>query len=100
VARAVKAASCARWLTKNASGATNRAFGALERQGGKGRVNFADRISVEGQLDLKPHGGGGFQHIPQRGLGDPSICRIEEHSNTNGLRHQVMQQPQPLAATS
>ena len=60
------------------------------RQGSKGRVNFADRIGVEGQLDLKPHGGGGFLHIPQRGLGDPSVCRIQEHGNTNGLRHQVM----------
>src|SRR5262249_4581239 len=35
-------------------------------------------------------------HLPQSGLGDRSIGRIHEYGNTNGLWHQVMQEPQPL----
>jgi len=37
-----------------------------------------------------------FPHVPQCGLGGPSIGRIDEDGNSNGLGHQVMQEPQPL----
>ena len=67
-------------------------IGALARKAGKGRIDLADRTGVE-DLDLQPNGGGGFLHLPQRGLGDRSIGRIDEHGNTNGLGHQVVQEP-------
>ena len=76
-------------------GSDEEGIGALARKGGKGRIDLADRRGVE-DLDLQPDGGGGFLHVPQRGLGGRSIGRIDEHGNTNGLGHQVMQQPQPL----
>src|SRR5450631_2463087 len=44
-------------------------IGAFARKGSKSRVDLADRHSVE-YLDLQPHGGGSFPHLPQGGLGD------------------------------
>ena len=63
---------------------------------GKGGIDLADRRGVKDHLDLQPDCGGGLLHLPQSGLGDRSIGRIHEHRNTNGLWHQVMQEPQPL----
>src|SRR5271166_1064185 len=51
--------------------------------------------SLKSGISLTPHG----VHKKNRlksGLGARSIRRIHEHGNTNGLRHQVMQEPQPL----
>ena len=58
----------------------------LERKSGKGRIDLADCTGVE-DLGLQPDGGGGFLHAPQRGLGDGGIARIDQHGNTNSLRH-------------
>src|SRR6516162_3030971 len=48
-------------------------------------------------LDLKSHGGGGLPRLPHCDLSGVRIDRIYEHSNTNGLGHHVMQEPQPLS---
>jgi hypothetical protein len=46
-------------------------------------------------MDLQPEGTGNFLHA-QRGLGACGISRVDQHSNTHGLRHQFMQECQPL----
>ena len=68
----------------------------LAREGDEGCIDLADRRGIEDHLNLQPHSGGGFPHVPYRGLGGRSVGRIDEHGNTNGLGYQVMQQPQPL----
>jgi hypothetical protein len=45
---------------------------------------------------LQPDRGGGLLHLAQCELGAPSVGRIEEHRNTNGLGHEVVQELQPL----
>jgi hypothetical protein len=45
---------------------------------------------------LQPDDPGGFLHLPQRTLSERSVSRIEEHGNTHGLGHQLMQETQPL----
>jgi hypothetical protein len=47
-------------------------------------------------LDLQPDGVGGFLRVPQCDLGGHIIGRIDEHGNANGVRHQFMQESQPL----
>src|SRR5262249_12894587 len=68
---------------------------ALAFKRGKGRIDLADRTGVK-DLDLQSDGGGGFVHGLQCGLSGVRIDRIDEHSNTNGPGHHVMQEPQPL----
>ena len=46
------------------------------------------RAGVE-NLDLQPEGARGFPHVPQCGLGDRTIGRVDEHRNSNGLGHQL-----------
>jgi hypothetical protein len=53
------------------------------------------RAGVEG-LDWQPDDAGRFLRVPQRGLGGCGRGRIDEHGNTNGLRHKLMQEFQPL----
>ena len=76
-------------------GSDEEGIGALARKGGKGRIDLAARAGVE-DMDLQPDGAGSFLHVPQCGLGGRSIGRIDEHGNTNGLGHQLMQESQPL----
>jgi hypothetical protein len=65
--------------------------GALARNGGKSRIDLAARAGIE-DVDLQPEGAGRFLSLPQCGLGGRSIGRIDEHGNTNGLGHQLMQE--------
>jgi len=76
-------------------GSHEEGVGTLARKGGKGRIDLADRRSTE-DMDLQPEGAGGVLHIPQRGLGGPRVSRIDQHRNTNGLGHKLMQESQPL----
>jgi hypothetical protein len=57
----------------------------LVREGGKGRIDLADRAGVQ-DLDLQPGGAGGFLHLPQCGLGGRNIGRIEEHGSCMSAR--------------
>jgi hypothetical protein len=61
-------------------------IGALRRKGGKSRVDLAAGAGVEG-MNLQPDGPASFLRVPQRGLGDRRIGRIDKHGNTNGLGH-------------
>jgi hypothetical protein len=47
-------------------------------------------------LDFQSEGTRCFRHVSSRGLSSRDIGWIDQHSNPNGLRHQVVQQPQPL----
>src|SRR6202040_4401722 len=44
-------------------GSDEESIGALARDGGKGRIDLADRTGVE-DLDLQPDGWGGLLHLP------------------------------------
>src|SRR5215471_10980026 len=68
---------------------------ALARKCGKGCIDLADRTGVE-DLDLQPHGGSGLLYLAHRGLDDCGIAWIDQHGNTNGLGHHLMQEPEPL----
>jgi hypothetical protein len=70
-------------------------IGTLAREGGKGRIDLADRRGVE-DMDLQPEGTGNFLHASQCSLGVCRIGRIDQHGNTNSLGHQLMQESQPL----
>jgi hypothetical protein len=39
---------------------------------------------------------GSFRYLSQHGLGGRGIGRIDQYSNPNGSRHQIMQEPQPF----
>ena len=80
---------------KNASGADEEGIGALARKGDKRRIDLADRAGVE-DLKLQPDRGSRLLQVPQRGFGVCGVGRIDEHGNTNGLGHQVVQEPQPF----
>jgi hypothetical protein len=68
-------------------------LGALAGKCGKSRIDFADRGGFD-DLNLQADGGGCFANIPQYGFGVYNIRRIDEHANTNGLGHQLMQERQ------
>jgi len=72
-------------------GSDEEGIGALALKGGKGRIDLAASAGVE-DLDLQPDGAGGFLHLPQCGLGVRTIGRIDEHGNTHGFGHQLMQE--------
>src|SRR5262249_54863921 len=76
-------------------GGDEKGIGALARKGRKGRIDLADRCCVE-EIDLQPEGAGGFLRFTHCRLGGGSISRIDEYCNANRLRHQLMQEPQPL----
>jgi hypothetical protein len=65
-------------------GSDEESIGALVRKGGKGRIDLAYRAGVE-DPDLQPNGESGFLNVPQRGLGDRSIGRIDKNGNTKSI---------------
>jgi hypothetical protein len=52
--------------------------GLLTRQGGEGSIDLAVGAGIE-DMDCEGSGTGSFLHIPQRGLGNWSVGRIEQH---------------------
>src|SRR5262249_32197236 len=58
----------------------------------EGRLDLAPGASLE-DLNLQSYCTGGFQYVTQLGS---RICRIDQHGNPNGLRHQLVQKCQPL----
>jgi hypothetical protein len=73
-------------------GTDEEGIGALARKHGKGCIDLEDRAGVE-KPDSQPHGAGGFLHLAECGLGIRGVGRIDEHGNTHGLGHQLMQEP-------
>jgi hypothetical protein len=66
----------------------------LAYESGEGRLDLPAGAGVE-DLNLQSDGACGFRYVSQHGLGGGSIDRIDQHRNTNGLGHQLMQEPQP-----
>ena len=58
--------------------ANEEGIGPLTRRGGEGSIDLAVRAGIE-DMDWEGAGTGGFMHLPQRGLGNRSVGRIEEH---------------------
>src|SRR6516165_10511043 len=75
--------------------ADEKGVGLVAHEGGEGRLDLAPRAGIE-ELNLQSDGTRSFRYVPQRGLGRRSIRRIDQHDNTKGLGHQVVQEPQPL----
>ena len=76
-------------------GADEEGVGPLAHKCCEGRIDFAAGAGVE-DLDLQPHGAGSRFHVSQRGLGNRSIGRIDEHGHASGCGHQLTQEVQPL----
>jgi len=70
-------------------------IGPVAHEGGEGRLNLAAGASVE-HLNLQSDSAGSFRYFSQRGVGDRRVARIDQRGNPNGLRHELVQQPQPL----
>jgi hypothetical protein len=80
---------------KECVGADEKGIGAVVRKGGKCRIDLPDRSGIE-SLDLQPDSEGSLLHVPQCSFSNRSIGRVEEHGNTHGLGHQLMQECQQL----
>ena len=68
---------------------------ATTRSLSPGSIDFADRAGID-DLDLQPEGVSRIAHLPQCGPGGCDIRRIDEHTNANGLGHQLTQERQHL----
>ena len=68
-------------------------IGSFVRKRRKGGVNLSIRADVDG-LDLEPEDARGVLYPLQCAFGVLSLCGIDENGNTNGLRHQFMQESQ------
>ena len=76
-------------------GANEKCVGPVAHEGSEGRLDLAAGAGVE-DLNLQSDGACRFRYLSQRGLGDGSIGRINQHGDTNRLGHQLVQQTQPL----
>ena len=75
--------------------ADEEGVGPLAHERCEGRIDLAAGAGVE-DLDLQPHGASSRFHVSQRGLGNGSIGRIDEHGHASGRGHQLAQELQPL----
>src|SRR5262245_56794399 len=75
--------------------ADEQGVGRLAAKGCEGRLYLAASAGVE-HLNLQSEGTRSFRYVAQRGLGGHSVCRIDQHGDTNCLGHQIMQESQPL----
>ena len=76
-------------------GSDKEGIGALAGKLSKA-VSISPIVAALRYLDLQSHCVCGFWDVSERALGSRDIGRIDEHGNTNGLWHQVMQESQPL----
>jgi hypothetical protein len=61
-------------------------IGLLAHEGGEGRLDLAAGAGVD-DVNLQSEGACRFRYVSQRGLGDRSICGIDQHGNANRLGH-------------
>src|SRR5262245_8769915 len=68
--------------------------GAIAHESGEGRLDLAAGAGVE-DLNLQSHCTGGFRYVSYA-LGTSDIGWIDQHGNSNGLGHQLVQKCQAL----
>jgi hypothetical protein len=80
---------------EEAVGSDEECVSPVAHEGCEGRLDFAAGTGLQ-HHGLQSESARRFRYVSQRGLGGRSIRRIDQYGDTNGLGHQLMQEPQPL----